>query len=134
MKFHFAADHFDDQWEILHHRRAVGFPLEDGVVIHCAGQFEAPADIISAADCRIKSVCAMGFATAIVHRFVEFKHRAFAAIARSGSARTVWAWVACVSSAGILNVDGFENAQTTAGVTIPYQAGMNRPANHCETE
>ena len=74
MQLQAAVNHFDDEREVLHHRRAIGFPLEDGVVVHSAREFEAPADIICVADRWIEAGRAVGFRTPVIVILVELPY------------------------------------------------------------
>src|SRR5215468_9149158 len=119
MQLQLAADHFQHERKILRHRRAVGLPLENRVVVNGAGELEPPAEIILAADRGLESRRGVAFAAPVVVVLVEVPDRAVCRVIDGASVRAVWTRVAGVSTAGVLDVDVLEHAEAKTGGAVP---------------
>src|SRR5215510_8899194 len=126
MQLQLAADHFYHKRKVLHHRRAVGFPLENRVVVDGAGELEPPAEIILAADRGLESRRGVAFAAPVAVILEEVPNRAEGRVIDGANVRAVWTRVAGVCAAGVLDVEVLEHAEAEAGGAVPEQAGKDR--------
>src|SRR5262245_34357810 len=126
MQLQLAADHFQHEWKVLHHRRAVGLPLENRVVVDRAGELEPPAEIILAADRGLESRRGVAFAAPVAVVLEEVPDRAEGRVIDGANVRAVWTRVAGVCAAGVLDVEVLEHAEAEAGGAVPEQAGARR--------
>src|SRR5262245_61747539 len=126
MQLQLAADHFQHERKVLNHRRTVGLPLENRVIVNCAGELEPPAEIILAADRGLKSRRGVAFAAPVVVVLVEVPDHAVGRVIDGANVRAVWTRVAGVGAAGVLNVDVLEHAEAKAGGAVPEQGGADR--------
>src|SRR5262245_16302986 len=126
MQLQLAADHFQHERKILNHRRTVGLPLENRVVVNGTGELEPPAEIILAADRGLESRRGVAFAAPVAVVLEEVPDRAEVRVIDGANVRAVWTRVAGVCAAGVLDVEVFEHAEAEAGGAVPKQAGEGR--------
>src|SRR5215475_12303606 len=126
MQLQMAADHFHHERKVLNHRRAVGLPLENRVVVDCAGELEPPAEIILAADRSLESRRGVAFAAPVVVVLIKVPDRAVGRIIDGANVRAVWTRLAGIGTAGVLDVEVLEHAEAKAGGAVPEQAGAGR--------
>src|SRR5262245_37276744 len=123
MQLQLAADHFQHERKVLNHRRTVGLPLENRVIVNCAGELEPPAEIILAADRGLESRRGVAFAAPVVVVLEEVPDHAEGRVIDGANIRAVWTRVAGICAAGVLDVDGLEHAEAKAGGAVPKKAG-----------
>ena len=134
MQLQLAADHFQHERKVLHHRRAVGLPLENRVVVDCAGELEPPAEIILAADRGLESRRGVAFAAPVAVVLEEVPDRAEGRVIDGANVRAIWTRVAGVCTAGVLDVEVLEHAEAKAGRAVPEKACAGRAGERVDEQ